>query len=83
MPSSQESGGIAQQAAGCVDFRTLLLGAWPDGDEGAEPAAAAPPATDTADDPQWITWSDASAESAWAAIEVALTLGCATAPRAR
>ena len=65
-----------EQAADPIDFRNLLLGAWPDGGED-EPEAASDvaPAVDAADDPQWITWSDTSAETAWAAIEVALTLG--------
>lgn len=81
MASSHERE-VGEQAADLIDFRTLLLGAWPDGGED-EPAAAAEPstATDPADDPQWITWSDASAETAWAAIEVALTLGAAAALR--
>ena len=75
---------VDEQAADLIDFRNLLLGAWPNGGE-YEPDAvseAAPPA-DAADDPQWITWSDASAETAWAAIEVALTLGATTRQRAR
>jgi hypothetical protein len=67
---------VEEQAADPIDFRTLLLGAWPDGGEDEPDAASeAAPVADTADDPQWITWSDASAETAWAAIEVALTLG--------
>jgi hypothetical protein len=84
MASSRELAANGQHAAEGVDFRTLLLGAWPDGaEDGAEPPVTAPPALDPADDPQWITWSDASAESAWAAIEVALTLGAVAPPRAR
>jgi hypothetical protein len=30
----------------------------------------APPACDTADDPQWIVWSDADEEAVWAAVEL-------------
>jgi len=75
---------VDEQAADLIDFRNLLLGAWPDGGED-EPCAAAEavPVNDSADDPQWITWSDANAETAWAAIEVALTLGATTPSRAR
>ena len=75
---------VEESAAEHVDFRTLLLGAWPDGGED-EPQAApeAAPEADPADDPQWITWSDARAEQAWEDIEVALTLGAAGTPRAR
>ena len=73
-----------EPAAEPIDFRTLLLGAWPDGSEDDAAAPTEPsPDTDAGDDPQWITWSDTSAETAWAAIEVALTLGAATPPRAR
>jgi len=73
-----------EPAAEPIDFRTLLLGAWPDGGE-EEPQAAAEtsPDPDPADDPQWITWSDARAEQAWEDIEIALTLGAAGTPRAR
>jgi hypothetical protein len=75
---------VDEQAADPIDFRNLLLGAWPDGGEDEPDAVSeAAPATDAADDPQWITWSDASAESAWAAIEVALTLGATSPQRAR
>lgn len=75
---------VDEQAADPIDFRNLLLGAWPDGGEDEPEAASdAAPTADAADDPQWITWSDASAETAWAAIEVALTLGATTPPRAR
>jgi len=72
-------------AANLVDFRNLLLGAWPDGaEDGPEPAAEPPPTPGVADDPQWITWADASAETAWEAIEVALTLGgMSSSPRTR
>jgi hypothetical protein len=75
---------VEEQAADPIDFRNLLLGAWPDGgeDEPDAPSEAAPVA-DAADDPQWITWSDANAETAWAAIEVALTLGATSPQRAR
>jgi hypothetical protein len=67
---------VEEQAADPIDFRNLLLGAWPDGGEDEPDAAAeAAPVADAADDPQWITWSDTSAETAWAAIEVSLTLG--------
>lgn len=84
MASSRELEVEQQRPAGVIDFRTLLLGAWPDGGEDeAEGPAATSPAGDPADDPQWITWSDASAESAWAAIEIALTLGATAPPRAR
>ena len=72
---------VEEPAAEPIDFRTLLLGAWPDGgEEGPEPVAAVPDA-DPADDPQWITWSDARAEEAWEDIEVSLTLGAT--PRSR
>ena len=72
---------VEEPAAEPIDFRTLLLGAWPDGGEdGPEPTAAAP-AADPADDPQWITWSDARAEEAWEDIEVSLTLGAASRSR--
>ena len=75
---------VDEQAADPIDFRNLLLGAWPDGGEDEPDAVSeAAPAADTGDDPQWITWSDASAENAWAAIEVALTLGAASPQRAR
>ena len=81
MASSDERD-VGRPAAEPIDFRNLLLGAWPDGGEDEPDAAsAAAPAGDPADDPQWITWTDASAETAWAAIEIALTLG-ATSPRA-
>ena len=81
MASSRERE-VDEQAADPIDFRTLLLGAWPDGGEDeTEPASEAAPGTDPADDPQWITWSDASAETDWAAIEVALTLGATPRPR--
>jgi hypothetical protein len=75
---------VDEQAADPIDFRNLLLGAWPDGGED-EPDGVfeAAPAADAADDPQWITWSDANAETAWAAIEVALTLGATSPQRAR
>ena len=75
---------VDEQAADPNDIRTLLLGAWPDGGED-EPDGAPEtvPAADSADDPQWITWSDASAETAWAAIEVALTLGATASSRPR
>jgi hypothetical protein len=67
---------VEEQAADPIDFRNLLLGAWPDGGEDEPDAGSeAAPVADAADDPQWITWSDTNAESAWAAIEVALTLG--------
>jgi len=84
MASSREREVEQQRPAGAVDFRTLLLGAWPDGGE-EDPGAAedASPIADDVDDPQWITWSDASAESAWAAIEIALTLGATAPPRPR
>jgi hypothetical protein len=83
MMASSHEREVEEPAAAPIDFRNLLLGAWPDGGED-EPAAAAEPSsgTDAADDPQWITWSDTSAETAWAAIEIALTLG-ASPPRAR
>ena len=73
-----------EPAAVPIDFRTLLLGAWPDGGE-EEPQAAAEtsPDPDPADDPQWITWSDARAEQAWEDIEIALTLGATGTPRSR
>jgi len=76
---------VEESAAEHVDFRTLLLGAWPDGGEAEEPQATAEtaPDPDPADDPQWITWSDARAEQAWEDIEIALTLGAAGRPRAR
>ena len=75
---------VDEQAADPIDFRNLLLGAWPDGGEDEPEAAAATTADgDAGDDPQWITWSDASAETAWAAIEVALTLGATACPRGR
>jgi hypothetical protein len=75
---------VEESAAEPIDFRTLLLGAWPDGGE-EEPQAPpeAAPDPDPADDPQWITWSDARAEQAWEDIEIALTLGAAGVPRAR
>lgn len=83
MASSHEREG-EEPAAEPIDFRNLLLGAWPDGGGDEAGTAADPsPDTDPADDPQWITWSDTSAETAWAAIEVALTLGAAISPRAR
>ena len=83
MASSQKRE-VEEHAAEPIDFRNLLLGAWPDGGEDEPEAAAEPsPAGDVADDPQWITWSDASAETAWAAIEIALTLGAAAPPRGR
>jgi hypothetical protein len=80
--AASEEREVDEQAADPIDFRNLLLGAWPDGGED-EPdvAAEAPPAGDDADDPQWITWSDASAETAWASIEIALTLGATAASR--
>jgi hypothetical protein len=72
---------VEEPAAEPIDFRTLLLDAWPDGSEdGPEPAATAPDA-DPADDPQWITWSDARAEEAWEDIEVSLTLGAVSRSR--
>jgi hypothetical protein len=75
---------VDEQAADPIDFRNLLLGAWPDGGEDEPDAVSeAAPAADAADDPQWITWSDANAETAWAAIEVALTLGATSPQRAR
>ncbi len=75
---------VDEQAADPIDFRNLLLGAWPDGGEDEPDAASEPaPAGDSADDPQWITWSDANAETAWAAIEIALTLGATAALRPR
>lgn len=78
MASSHERD-VGETAAEPIDFRNLLLGAWPDGGEDEpEAAAATAPDTDAGDDPQWITWSDASAETAWAAIEIALTLGAAS-----
>ena len=75
---------VEEPAAEPIDFRTLLLGAGPDGGE-EEPEATpeASPEPDPADDPQWITWSDARAEQAWEDIEIALTLGATGAPRAR
>jgi hypothetical protein len=82
--ASMQDRGVEEPAAEPIDFRTLLLGAWPDGGED-EPQATAEtaPDPDPADDPQWITWSDAAAEQAWEDIEIALTLGAAVAPRAR
>jgi hypothetical protein len=79
MASSRERD-VGESAAEPIDFRNLLLGAWPDGGED-EPDAAGATSPDAypADDPQWITWSDTSAETAWAAIEIALTLGAASA----
>ena len=79
MASSHERE-VEEPAAEPIDFRNLLLGAWPDGgeDEPEAPAETSPDAG-PADDPQWITWSDASAETAWASIEVALRLGAASA----
>ena len=75
---------VDEQAADPIDFRNLLLGAWPDGgEEEPQATAEAAPAPDPADDPQWITWSDARAEQAWEDIEIALTLGAAGRPRAR
>jgi hypothetical protein len=84
MMASSHEREVEEPATEPIDFRNLLLGAWPDGggDE-AEAAFEAAPDADPADDPQWITWSDTNAETAWAAIEVALTLGAAIAPRAR
>jgi hypothetical protein len=75
---------VEEPAAEPIDFRTLLLGAWPDGgEEEPQPSAEAAPEADPADDPQWITWSDARAEQAWEDIEIALTLGATGTPRAR
>ena len=75
---------VEEPAAEPIDFRILLLGAWPDGGEDEpEAAAEAAPEPDPADDPQWITWSDARAEQAWEDIEIALTLGAAGSPRPR
>jgi hypothetical protein len=78
MAASHERDG-GNRAGEPIDFRNLLLGAWPDGGE-EEPEAASPasPDADPADDPQWITWSDTSAETAWEDIEIALTLGAAS-----
>jgi hypothetical protein len=75
---------VEEPATEPIDFRTLLLGAWPDGgEEEPQAAAEASPDPDPADDPQWITWSDARAEQAWEDIEIALTLGATGTPRAR
>ncbi len=55
--------------ASLVDFRTLLLAASflpPDADEES-------PRDDAAgDEAQWIAWSDADVEAAWAAAELAV-----------
>ena len=36
--------------------------------EGSKPDA--PAASDVADDPQWVVWSDADEEAVWAAVEL-------------
>jgi hypothetical protein len=71
--------------ANLVDFRNLLLGAWRMGRRTSRnPQRQPPPTPGVVDDPQWITWADASAETAWEAIEVALTLGgMSSSPRTR
>lgn len=75
---------VEEPAAEPIDFRILLIGAWPDGgEEDAQPTAEPVPDPDPADDPQWITWSDARAEQAWEDIEIALTLGAAAVSRSR
>ena len=40
----------------------------PAGEGSTQPDASAP--SDTADDPQWIVWSDADEEAVWAAVEL-------------
>ena len=67
----------ATAAGNIFDFRTLLLAALatnadlaalePMPDAGASDAELA--SADAVDDPQWIVWSDAAAESKWAASE--------------
>jgi hypothetical protein len=66
---------VEEPSAEPNDFRTLLLGAWPDGGEEGPGAGGGGPGCRPRDDPQWITWSDVSAEEAWEDIEVSLTLG--------
>ena len=70
----------AMAAGKVIDFRSLLVAELetnadlaalePMPDEAVFGACDAEPVpTDAADDPQWIVWSDAAAESKWAASE--------------
>ena len=43
----------------------------PDFDGTWETEVAPPVGADSAEDPQWVVWSDAALESAWAAAELA------------
>jgi hypothetical protein len=56
-----EEGGLAVQEL--AEFEPDPAG---DGSTQLDPA----PACDTADDPQWIVWSDADEEAVWAAVEL-------------